>query len=153
MILSDFQSRQKQDNSNLHEIIPISFHMHSILHDKYYNIGNPEKYLLHTWSQAKSSGIKLPEVHSVSESLGLNIQPEKAGHKTFSFKSKLNFTNKTKNRTRDGRIKMKEASYWSTDCSMSKTPIEIPEVPKVKKQVINIPNFAPPGQSISNPIT
>ena len=67
MILSDFLSRQKHDNSNPHEIIPISFNMQSILHDRYYNIGNLEKYLVLTWSQVKSSGIKLPEVHSVSK--------------------------------------------------------------------------------------
>ena len=38
MILSDFLSRQKHDDSNLHEIT-ISFNMHNILHEKYYNIG------------------------------------------------------------------------------------------------------------------
>ena len=42
MILSDFLSRQKQDNSNPHEIIPISFNMHNILHERYYNIGKSE---------------------------------------------------------------------------------------------------------------
>ena len=36
MILCDFSSRQKHDNSNPHEIIPLSFNMQSILHDKYY---------------------------------------------------------------------------------------------------------------------
>ena len=34
MILSDFLSRQKHNDSNPHEIIPISFNMHSILHEK-----------------------------------------------------------------------------------------------------------------------
>ena len=48
MILIDFLSRQKHDNSNPHEIIPISFNMQSILHDKYYHIGNLEKYLVQT---------------------------------------------------------------------------------------------------------
>ena len=43
MIFSDFLSRHKHNNSNPHEIIPISFNMHSILHDEYYNIGNSEK--------------------------------------------------------------------------------------------------------------
>ena len=38
MILSDFLSRQKHADSNPHEIIPISFHMHNMLHTKYYNI-------------------------------------------------------------------------------------------------------------------
>ena len=39
MILSDFLSRQKHDNSHPHEIISISFNMHSILHKRYYDIG------------------------------------------------------------------------------------------------------------------
>ena len=77
MVLSHSLSRQKHDNSNPHEIIPISFNMYSILQEKYYNIGNSERYLGQTQSQAKSSGIKLPEVHSVSKSLDPNIQPEK----------------------------------------------------------------------------
>ena len=46
MILSDFLSRQRHDNSNLHEIIPISFNMHNILHEKYYNIAKSERYLI-----------------------------------------------------------------------------------------------------------
>ena len=33
MILIDFLSRQKSDNSNPHEIIPTSFNMHNILHE------------------------------------------------------------------------------------------------------------------------
>ena len=33
MILSDFLSRQQHDDSNPHEIIPISFNMHNILHE------------------------------------------------------------------------------------------------------------------------
>ena len=42
MILSDFLSRQRNDNSNSHEIIPISFHMCQILDENYYS----EKYLI-----------------------------------------------------------------------------------------------------------
>ena len=34
------------------------------------------KYLVQTWSQVKSSGIKLPEVHGVSKGLDPNVQPE-----------------------------------------------------------------------------
>ena len=37
MILSDFLSRQKNDNSNPHEIISISFNMCQILDDNYYS--------------------------------------------------------------------------------------------------------------------
>ena len=38
MVLSDFLSRQNNENSNPHEIIPISFNMHKVLHKNYYNI-------------------------------------------------------------------------------------------------------------------
>ena len=37
MILSDFLSRQRHDDSDSHDIIPISFNMHNVLHEKYYN--------------------------------------------------------------------------------------------------------------------
>ena len=43
MTLSDFLSRQRMDNSNPHEIIPISFDIQSILRDKYYNIGQEKR--------------------------------------------------------------------------------------------------------------
>ena len=74
MVLSDFLSRQKNDNSNPHEIIPISFNIKRILNEKYYNI---EKYLVQTRSQARSSGITLPEVHGVGKSLDSNIKTGK----------------------------------------------------------------------------
>ena len=74
MVLSDFLSRQNNDDSNPHEIIPISFNMYKVLHKNYYNI---ENYLVQTRSQAKSSGIKLLEVHSMGKNLDPNIKPEK----------------------------------------------------------------------------
>ena len=77
MILSDFLSRQKHDDNNPYEIIPISFNMHSILHEKYYSIEKSEKYLVQTWYQAKCSRIKFPEVHSVSKGLDPNIHLDK----------------------------------------------------------------------------
>ena len=36
MVLGDFLSRQKHNDSNSHEIIPISFNMYSILQEKYH---------------------------------------------------------------------------------------------------------------------
>ena len=64
MVISDFLSRQINDDSNPHEIIPISFNMHKILHESYYN---GEHYLVQTRSQAKSSRIKLLEVHGMGK--------------------------------------------------------------------------------------
>ena len=57
-----------------HEIIPILFDMYQVLHEQYYNT---ENYLVQTRSQAKSSGIKLPEVHGIGKNLDPNIKPEK----------------------------------------------------------------------------
>ena len=41
--MSDFLSRQNNDNSNPHEIEPISFNMYQVLCEKYYNTENTEK--------------------------------------------------------------------------------------------------------------
>ena len=59
MILSDFLSRQKQDNSNPYGIMPISFNKQNVLQTMYYNLSEREqgKYLVQTRSQAKSSGL------------------------------------------------------------------------------------------------
>ena len=74
MVFSDFLSRQNNDDSNPHEIIPISFNMYQVLQENYYNI---ENYLVQTRSQARSSGIKLLEVYGVGKNLDPNIKPEK----------------------------------------------------------------------------
>ena len=59
MVLSNSLLTQNNVNSNLHEIIPISFNMHKVLHGNYYNM---ENHLVQTRSQARSSGTKLPKV-------------------------------------------------------------------------------------------
>ena len=76
MILSDFLLQQNNDNSSPNEIIPISFDLYKILENNLENICN-DKYLIQTQSQAKSSGIKLPEVHGIRKSLDPNLRPEK----------------------------------------------------------------------------
>ena len=48
--------------------------MHKVLQENYYKI---DSYLVQTRSQARSSGIKLPEVHGVKKNLDPNIKPEK----------------------------------------------------------------------------
>ena len=74
MVLSDFLSRQNNKDSNPHERIPISFNMYQVVHENYYNT---ENYLEQTRSQARSSCIKLLEVHGVGKNLDPNIIPEK----------------------------------------------------------------------------
>ena len=73
MVLSDFLSRPNNDDSNPHEIIPISYNMHKVLQENYYKINS---YLVHTRSQARSSGIKLSEVHGMRKNLDPNIKLE-----------------------------------------------------------------------------
>ena len=48
---------------------------------------------------------------------------------------------------------MKETSHKSTDCSISTAFTKIPELSKIHKEFINMPNFATPVQTISNPGT
>ena len=80
MILSDFLSWQRNDNSDPSEIIPISFHVYNILEENT-NSGackkNEGKFLIQTCSQAKTSGTTLPEVHRVKKKLDPNLRPEK----------------------------------------------------------------------------
>ena len=77
VILSDFLSRQKHDDSNPHGIIPISFNIHNILHKRCYNLGLIDKYLVQTGSQTKSSGIILHEVHGIMKIQDTNPLLEK----------------------------------------------------------------------------
>ena len=79
MILSAFLSRQRIDESNPYEIIPISFGMQAILRERYYNIGQEKKsrYLIQTHSQSNTSGIKLQAVHGVDKGIDPSANPEK----------------------------------------------------------------------------
>ena len=72
MVLSDFLSRQKNNDSNPHETIPIYFNKYKVLQENYYKI---DSYLVQTRSQARSSGI--PAVHGMRKNLDPNIKLEK----------------------------------------------------------------------------
>ena len=65
MVLSDFLLGQQVGDSDLHEIIPISFNMRETLKQKYYKV-KEDNFLVQTRSQTKSSGIKLPAVHGAT---------------------------------------------------------------------------------------
>ena len=69
--------RQIHDDSNPHDIIPISFNMHNTLHRRYYKTEMKERYLVQTQSQTKSSRIILPELHGAKKILDMNILPGK----------------------------------------------------------------------------
>ena len=83
MVLSDFLSRQKTDGSNPHELIPISVTLRNQLDNHFYQINSridqpkTNEYLVQTRSQAKSSGIKIPEIHGTNKGLDPHVQPGK----------------------------------------------------------------------------
>ena len=83
MVLSDFLSRQKTDDSNPHELIPISFSLRDQVSDYFYHIDNEnnlpkkDKYMVQTRSQVRSSGIRLPEIHGANKGLDPHVQPGK----------------------------------------------------------------------------
>ena len=73
MVLSDFLSRQKTDDCNPHELIPISFTLRNQIDDHFYQINSgidqpkTNKYLVQTRSKAKSSSIKITEIHGANK--------------------------------------------------------------------------------------
>ena len=83
MVLSDFLSRQQMDDSNPHELIPISLSLKSQVSDYFYRIDNEinlprkDKYLVQTRSQVKSSGIRLLEIHGANKGLESYMEPAK----------------------------------------------------------------------------
>ena len=83
MDLSDFLSRQQTDDSNPHELIPISFSLRDQVSDYFYHIDNEnnlprkDKYLVQTRSQVRLSGIRLPEIHGANKDLDPHVQPGK----------------------------------------------------------------------------
>ena len=83
MVLSDFLSRQKTDDSNPHELIPISFSLKDQVSDYFYRIDNEsnlprkDKYLVQTRSQVRASGIRVPEIHGANKGLDPHVQPGK----------------------------------------------------------------------------
>ena len=59
-------------------LFPISFHMKSVLQNKYYNVNeNEEKYMVQMRLQTKASGVQLPEVHGSRKRLDPHKIPEK----------------------------------------------------------------------------
>ena len=123
--------------------------MHNILHKKYYNIENSEQYLVHLWSQTKSSGIKLPEFHGVSKNLDPNIQPEKQNIRPLKgneISQGMPRIGKRKAEIRRRRL----PHIYQTIAQPAETSKKIPEASNIEKKVINQTDFTATMQSINN---
>ena len=83
MVLSDFLSRQKTDDSNPHELIPTSFTLRNQIDNHFYHINSgtdqpkADRYLIQTRSQAKSGSIKILKIHGANKGLDPHVQPGK----------------------------------------------------------------------------
>ena len=116
--------------------------MHNVLHEKYYNIGKSERYLVQMQSQTKSSGVKLPKVHGASKNLDPNIQSEKQTTKPL----KGNEIPQEKPRIGQGRVglRRRKPHINQPTAESAEHSQKISEVPKIEKEVINMPNFDNP---------
>ena len=147
MILSDFLSQQKNDDSSSNKIIPISFDMYQVLEDNFY-LENfcTDKYLIQTQSQAKSSGIKLPEVHGLRKKLDPNLRPEK--QHTLPKQGSLKRLCIGQGRARSKR-KRPDLINQAINQS-SKLSQEIPGRTKIETRKTNHVHTTDPAHSISN---
>ena len=74
---------KKTDDSNPHKLIPISFMLRNQIDKHFYQINSgidqpkTNKYLVQTRSKAKSSSIKIPEIHGANKGLDPHVQPGK----------------------------------------------------------------------------
>ena len=115
MILSDFLSGQEHDNSNPHEIIPISFNMRGVLYDRFYNIGKvikEDRYLVQTRLQSKCSEVSLPEVHGVQKGTDPQVKPGKQAVKAITLSTEAKTTVCRKPRIGQHRAGLRRKVKW-----------------------------------------
>ena len=144
MVLSDFSSRQKHDDSDPYDIILISFNMYNVLYETYYRIEPQDQYLVQTQSQTKATGITLPEVHSVKKMLDPRVLPEKQ-------KPQIQAKQVVKIRPKLGRgragIRHKKPKSVADIMTTESKSHKIPTIQNVTK--VNT-NFSVPMQLITN---
>ena len=138
MILSDFLSRQIHDNSNPHNIIPISVNMHNMLHERYYKIETKEIYLVQMHLQTKSSGVKLSEVHDAKKILATNLLPKKQ-----KVVLQIKKTIENKPRLGQGRPGIRHRKHHLTESTTASTSksCEIPKKPATQNVAKNRMDF------------
>ena len=102
------------------------------------------------WSQTKSSGLKLPEVHGVSKNLDPNIQPEKQNIRPLKV-YEISQEKPMMGQGRAGMRRRRPPPINNTISQTSELSKKIPEASKIEKKVITHPDFTTPVQSVNNP--
>ena len=143
-----FLLQQKNDDSNLHEIIPISFNMYKVLENNFYleNNSYDDKYLIQTRSQAKSSGIKLPEVHGMRKNLDPNMKPEKQ----HTLPKQRNLERPCIGQGRAGSKRKRPDPINQVINQASNLSLEIPGRAKIETRKTNHVHSTDPTHSINN---
>ena len=140
MILSDFLSRQSHDDSNPHEIIPISFNMYNTLYETYYRIEMIDQYLVQTCLQMKAARIVLPEVQGAQKAITIESpKPQISTKQVDKNKPKLGWGT--------AGIKHKKPQPVADKQTSSSKSSKMPTVQNITKDSMNFPV---PDQLIPN---
>ena len=117
--------------------------MQGVLHERYYNIGTLERYLVQMRSQAKSSGVKLPEVHGVGKGLDPNILSEKQIIQPLVSKVKVQQITQVKPRLGQGRagLRCTKPKINQPIAQSVKQALKVPEDSNTQNEITKIPNF------------
>ena len=132
-----------------HMRLYLSFNMQNMLQSKYYNISEKEqgKYLVQTRSQAKSSGIILPDVHGIDKGKDQNIRLDKHVLKLI-ISSEVKGISQVKPRLGQGRAGIKQKTFRFPMSQLFDEPEQARLLPAVKP-IIQIVERHPLQQSQS----
>ena len=153
MVLSDFLSRQKMDDSKPHKLIPILFTLRSQVDNHFYQINSrtdqakTNKYLVQTRPQAKSSSIKIPEIQGANKGLEPHVKPGKQrplpSLPIHSVDKRLSIHPIAKPRIDQGRARLRRKVK-------THQPIPLPQQTPAQPVVTHVPKTAVP---LPEPIT
>ena len=110
--------------------------MQAILRDRYYNVGqeNESRYLIQTWSQPKSSGVRLPEVHGVDKGVEPRVKPEKQILNPIKIVMEPNPQAQSKSRLGQGRAGLRRKMKIPVQ---TQTQIQTSGVDQVREQTVS----------------
>ena len=138
MVLSNLLSRQAHDDSDMQDVIPVSFNMHNTLHERYYKIEMKERYLVQICLQTKSSRIKLPEVHGVKKTLDTNLLSKK---QKVILQIKKTIENKPRLRQARAGIRHRKPQLTENITASTNKSHEIPKIPATQNVTKNRMDF------------
>ena len=139
MILSDFLSRQIEDDSNLHEIIPFSFNRWKILQESYYSLVT-DTYNVQTRAQAKAQANAPTAVDTQPKTQKITPNSDKIPSKTKEESNMKRLPTKIIQQSPEGIALPPETVVPSVGAHPNiRLPLKLPNV----KEAISNPNLGP----------